>query len=131
MGKETCNCGKNSQLVEVDLEKISQGLKKVFLGCAEVFDALGAESSLVKEQQEKAEEQIKETKVEEEVPPPKKQEAASITSDDIIKIASAKITADRKNSQKIQKLIETYGVKKISEIPAEKYEAFLTELSAL
>ena len=61
-----------------------------------------------------------------------KQEAApSVTQDDITKIIVQKLKKDRSNNEKIGAILKTYGVAKVSELPAEKYEAFLTDLSQL
>lgn len=55
----------------------------------------------------------------------------SITQDDITKIIVQKLKKDRSNNEKIGAILKTYGVAKVSELPAEKYEAFLTDLSQL
>lgn len=56
---------------------------------------------------------------------------SSVTIDDITKIIVKKIKKDRGNNQKIGSILKTYGVAKVSELPAEKYEAFLTDLAAI
>ena len=62
----------------------------------------------------------------------KEQETTScITQDDITKIIVQKLKMDRSNNEKIGAILKTYGVAKVSELPAEKYEAFLTDLSQL
>ena len=55
----------------------------------------------------------------------------SVTQDDITKIIVQKLKKDRSNNEKIGAILGTYGVAKVSELPAEKYEAFLTDLSQL
>jgi hypothetical protein len=55
----------------------------------------------------------------------------SVTQDDITKIIVHKLKKDRSNDEKIGAILGTYGVAKVSELPAEKYEAFLTDLSQL
>jgi hypothetical protein len=50
---------------------------------------------------------------------------------DITKIIVQKLKKDRSNNEKIGAILKTYGVAKVSELPAEKYEAFLTDLSQL
>jgi dipeptidase len=55
----------------------------------------------------------------------------SVTQDDITKIIVQKLKKDRSNNEKIGAILKTYGVAKVSELPAEKYEAFLTDLSQL
>lgn len=70
---------------------------------------------------------------------PKKQKSAatkaadtpSVTQDDITKIIVQKLKKDRFNNEKIGAILGAYGVAKVSELPAEKYEAFLTDLSQL
>jgi len=61
----------------------------------------------------------------------KEQTAPSITQDDITKIIVQKLKKDRTNNEKIGAILKTYGVTKVSELPTEKYEAFLTDLSQL
>ena len=62
----------------------------------------------------------------------KEQEStSSVTQDDITKIIVQKLKKDRSNNEKIGAILGTYGVAKVSELPAEKYEAFLTDLSQL
>ena len=56
---------------------------------------------------------------------------SSVTQDDITKIIVQKLKKDRSNNEKIGAILGTYGVAKVSELPAEKYEAFLTDLSQL
>ena len=55
----------------------------------------------------------------------------SITIDDITKVIVAKIKKKRDNNAKIGSLLKTYGVDKVSSLPPEKYEAFLTDISQL
>lgn len=62
---------------------------------------------------------------------PKDAPAQGITQDDITKIIVQKLKKDRTNNEKIGSILKTYGVAKVSELPAEKYEAFLTDLSQL
>ena len=76
--------------------------------------------------------------VETEAPAPKAEPATakatgtpSVTQDDITKIIVQKLKKDRSNNEKIGAILKTYGVAKVSELPAEKYEAFLTDLSQL
>lgn len=56
---------------------------------------------------------------------------AAVTVDDITKVIVAKIKQKRSNNEKIGQLLRTYGVDKVSSLPAEKYEAFLTDISQL
>ena len=62
---------------------------------------------------------------------PKDEPAPSITQDDITKIIVQKLKKDRTNNEKIGAILKTYGVTKVSELPTDKYEAFLTDLSQL
>ena len=66
-----------------------------------------------------------------EEPKEKASAAPSVTQDDITKIIVQKLKKDRSNNEKIGAILKTYGVAKVSELPAEKYEAFLTDLSQL
>ena len=51
--------------------------------------------------------------------------------DDITKIIVQKIKQNRSNNEKIGSILKTYGVAKVGELPVSKYEAFLTDLSAI
>ena len=77
-----------------------------------------------------------------EVPEEKKQEeppvdaetppaVSTVTQDDITKIIVRKIKQDRSNNEKIGAILKTYGVSKVSDLPAAKYEAFLTDISQI
>ena len=56
---------------------------------------------------------------------------SAVTVDDITKVIVAKIKQKRSNNAKIGTLLKTYGVEKVSSLPEEKYEAFLTDISQL
>ena len=62
---------------------------------------------------------------------PKLEPKQTVTADDITKIIVRKIKQDRSNSDKIGTILKTYGVAKVSELPPDKYEAFLTDVSQL
>lgn len=64
---------------------------------------------------------------------PKQDESSipTLTQDDITKIIVQKIKQNRANNEKIGQILKSYGVAKVSELPAPKYEAFVTELSAI
>ena len=62
---------------------------------------------------------------------PKPEPKQTVTADDITKIIVRKIKQDRSNSDKIGTILKTYGVAKVSELPPDKYEAFLTDVSQL
>lgn len=55
------------------------------------------------------------------------QSAVTITKDDITAVIVAKIKKKRDNNEKIGRLLKTYGVAQLSDLPAEKYEAFLAD----
>lgn len=57
--------------------------------------------------------------------------APSVTIDDITKIIVQKIKKSRSNNEKIGAILKTYGVSKVGDLPKTKYEAFLTDLSAI
>lgn len=57
--------------------------------------------------------------------------AVTITKDDITSVIVAKIKQKRSNNEKIGQLLKAYGVGALSDLPAEKYEAFLTDISQL
>jgi hypothetical protein len=74
---------------------------------------------------------VEEVVPQKEEPKEKASTAPSVTQDDITKIIVQKLKKDRSNNEKIGAILGTYGVAKVSELPAEKYEAFLTDLSQL
>lgn len=61
----------------------------------------------------------------------KKENTPSITLDDVTKIIVQKIKQNRSNNEKIGQILKSYGAAKVGELPADKYEAFLTDLAAL
>ena len=62
---------------------------------------------------------------------PKLEPKQTVTADDITKIIVRKIKQNRSNSDKIGMILKTYGAAKVSELPPDKYEAFLTDVSQL
>ena len=62
---------------------------------------------------------------------PKPEPKQTVTADDIPKIIVRKIKQNRSNSDKIGMILKTYGAAKVSELPPDKYEAFLTDVSQL
>ena len=54
-----------------------------------------------------------------------------LTTDDLIRVVTQKIKKDRSNKEKVLALLKSYGAAKVSDIPADKYEAFLTDVSQL
>ena len=59
------------------------------------------------------------------------QSAVTITKDDITAVIVAKIKKKRDNNEKIGQILKTYGVAQLSDLPAEKYEAFLADVSQI
>ena len=78
------------------------------------------------EQQEAPKEQPKKKAA-----PKKKQEQTTLTADDLIRVVTQKIKKDRANKEKVLALLKSYGAAKVSDIPQDKYEAFLTDVSQL
>jgi len=78
------------------------------------------------EQQETPKEQPKKKAA-----PKKKQEQTTLTADDLIRVVTQKIKKDRSNKEKVLALLKSYGSSKVSDIPSDKYEAFLTDVSQL
>lgn len=74
----------------------------------------------------------KQTEPVKKAPPKKKQEQPTeLTADDLIKVVTGKIKQNRTNKDKILALLKSYGAAKVSDIPRDKYEAFLTDVSQL
>ena len=135
--------------IAVNALKLSRGLKTTFEGIAQVFDSLGAETELreslssahaAPKQVESAErEQPPEqtqsesqgTQSKEPVALPEPAPASSLTIDDITKVIVSKIKQDRSNNEKIEKLVQSFGVQSVKAIPPERFEAFMTELAAI
>ena len=126
--------------IAVNALKLSRGLKTTFEGIAQVFDSLGAETELrvslssahaAPKQVESAErEQPPESQSKEPVALPEPA-ASSLTIDDITKVIVSKIKQDRSNNEKIEKLVQSFGVQSVKAIPPERFEAFMTELAAI
>ena len=66
-----------------------------------------------------------------EAQPDASEPTSAVSIDDITKIIVQKIKQNRSNNAKIGSILKTYGVAKVGDLPASKYEAFLTELSAI
>lgn len=143
------------QVIGVDAGKLSRGLKTTFEGVAMVFDSLGVDftpevsdtlgkhedATVTSEQTQPVEESgerddtqnaaTPEEKPEPASAPETKKTAPSITLDDVTKIIVQKIKQNRSNNEKIGQILKSYGTAKVGELPADKYEAFLTDLAAL
>ena len=61
----------------------------------------------------------------------KTQSAVTITKDEITAVIVAKIKKKRDNNEKIGQLLKTYGVAQLSDLPTERYEAFLADVSQI
>ena len=48
-----------------------------------------------------------------------------------MKIAAQKMAKDAKVTEKIGALVKTYGVATLKELPEEKFEAFMTDLTQI
>lgn len=143
-----------------DPAKLAGGLNMVFKGYAMVFEAMaeqaellgtaaqgtqdikedtsGKENAYVEEAAEEpadtaAEDASKGTPPWEDTSEADKGKTAqpTITVEDILKVATQKITTNRKNSPKIKALLKSYGCAAISELPEDKREAFLNDLAQL
>ena len=155
------NENNSGSLVLVDAELLSQGLKTAFTGIAMVFDSLGAsgaagEIKAAQEAQpastvptvsqsspgadENDQEEAEDLPFDPEPKAPYKPAepaadtptpAPAVTIDDITKVIVAKIKKKRDNNARIGALLKSYGVEKVSSLPPEKYEAFLTDISEL
>ena len=66
-----------------------------------------------------------------EAQPDASEPTSTVSLDDITKIIVQKIKQNRSNNEKIGSILKTYGVAKVGDLPASKYEAFLTDLSAI
>lgn len=130
--------------VLVNAAKLGQGLKTTFMGMAMIFDSLGAGDAAA--ELHRLSEKEEEKTIQGAAPVPSDpdtgdpcEEAADagqpqqvlVTTDDITKVIVAKIKQKRSNNAKIGQLLKTYGVEKVSSLPVEKYEAFLTDISQL
>lgn len=62
---------------------------------------------------------------------PKAAPAVTITRDDLTAVIVGKIKKKRSNNEKIGQLLKAYGVAQLSDLPAEKYEAFLADVSQI
>lgn len=135
-----------NQEITVKLSKLTEGVRLVFAGVLTMLEALDASSSKrLLEGFVQAQEPTYQAATdggnaapltESEAPAeaaemPAEPAAPSVTQDDITKIIVQKLKKDRSNNEKIGAILKTYGVAKVSELSASKYEAFLTDLSQL
>lgn len=145
--------------IPVDSKKLIDGLGTIFGGVIQLLAAM--EPNMAKELSDMAINGVPKEKASEEFNPddfeeiiaaddlpwdteleqpkqeekPKKaavrKEQPTLTVDDLIKVVTQKIKKDRSNKEKVLALLKTYGAAKVSDVPADKYEAFLTDLSQL
>ena len=137
----------------VQTQKLVQGINLIFAGIGEILGAM--EPEMAKSLQALAskdatkdalgyEELPTEDKPAEDAPAPepeKKAKAApkkkaadkptELTPADLIKVVTRKIAQDTGNKVKVLELLKKFGAAKISDVPPEQYEAFLTELSQI
>ena len=141
---------KLSEPIPVDTKKLIDGLGTIFGGVIQLLNSMEpgmaqqlADMAINGAPKETVPETINPDDFEEilsaddlpwEDPPkesPKPEPKQTVTADDITKIIVRKIKQDRSNSDKIGTILKTYGVAKVSELPLDKYEAFLTDVSQL
>ena len=144
---------KTPEQLPVQTQKLISGINLIFAGIGEILsamepdmakslqalagmetakDVLGYEELPTGEDEPAAEAPAPEP--EKKKPVPKKKAAdkqTELTVDDLIKVVTGKIKQDRANKEKVLGLLKTYGAAKISDVPADKYEAFLTDLSQI
>ena len=155
--RKSRKAGEAANLVIVDANRLREALKHTFEGVTMLFDCIGLNVPVgepIPEQEEKpaesnpaeesefipVEEPPEEAPIVEapadettvEKPPAETSPVAStVTQDDITKIIVRKIKQDRSNNEKIGAILKTYGVAKVSDLPASKFEAFLTDISQI
>ena len=144
---------KTPEQLPVQTQKLISGINLIFAGIGEILSAM--EPDMAKSLQalagmETAKDVLgyeelptgeDEPAAEAPAPEPEKKKPASkkkaadkqteLTVDDLIKVVTGKIKQDRANKEKVLGLLKTYGAAKISDVPADKYEAFLTDLSQI
>ena len=151
--------GTEQKPIHVNLSKLREGIGTVFSGVLVMLEALDTETAkrlvegFVREDNGK-EEQVDEVKPSEsgtldsadtvshdapavdddvsgEMTDQQKAPEVSVTQDDITKIIVQKLKKDRTNNERIGAILRTYGVARVSDLPANRYVAFLTDLSLL
>ena len=60
-----------------------------------------------------------------------KAKGSDIKIDDIIRVAAQKVKANKANTDKIGSLVKTYGIANLKELPEDRFEDFLTDLSQI
>lgn len=124
--------------MEPDMAKAVQALAKATSGNLEDYEEiLGADEVPWDTEPEKSEQDNTPATAPEPEPPKKKaapkkkQEQTALTADDLIRVVTQKIKKNRANKEKVLALLKSYGAAKVSDIPTDKYEAFLTDVSQL
>ena len=143
---------KTPEHLPVQTQKLVSGINLIFAGIGEILSAM--EPDMAKSLQALASVEVakdamgyeelptnEDAPAAEATPEPEKKKAApkkkaadkaaELTVDDIIKVVTGKIKQDRANKEKVLALLKSYGAAKISDVPADKYEAFLTDLSQI
>ena len=121
--------------IKVDASKLSRGLRITFEGIALIFDSIGADAELLTQVPAKKtsspaspDDSLKEPKPEQ---PQTEAAPSSLTLDDITKVIVSKVKQNQAASDAIGKLVQSFGVATVKQIPVEKYEEFMTKLAAL
>ena len=143
---------KTPEQLPVQTQKLVSGINLIFAGIGELLSAMEpemAKSLHALASMETAKDVLgyeelptaEDEPVAETAPEPEKKKSAlkkkaadkptELTVDDLIKVVTGKIKQDRGNKEKVLALLKTYGAAKISDVPPNKYEAFLTDLSQL
>lgn len=124
--------------MEPDMAKAVQALAKAAPGNLDDYEEiLGADEVPWDTEPEKSEQDNTPATAPEPEPPKKKaapkkkQEQTALTADDLIRVVTQKIKQNRANKEKVLALLKSYSAAKVSDIPADKYEAFLTDVSQL
>lgn len=136
--------------VPVDVGRLRNGIRTMFLGMSEIFDSIGAEEAAGivttgkaaagdalpadgKAEEVSATQTEKPEQKEDQKPAADGEETtkSTLTLADLQKVAGSKIIADRSNQVKIQQIIKSFGVDNLSALKKGQYEAFMTQLGAL
>ena len=135
----------------VQTQKLVNGINLIFAGIGEILSAMEpemakslqalanmetAKDALGYEELPTEDTATEETAAEPEKKPkakPKKaaDKSTELTVDDLIKVVTQKIKQNRSNKDKVLGLLKSYSAAKVSDVPAEQYEAFITDLSQL
>ncbi len=153
--------GEGTNMITVDANRLRGALKHTFEGVTMLFDCIGlnvpvGEPVQIREEEPEAINPVEQEGTHQEQEPPGKEKelpiievpdeskqegppaepetstaVSTVTQDDITRIIVRKIKQDRSNNEKIGAILKTHGVSKVSDLPAAKYEAFLTDLSQI